>query len=219
MTTPIRVLLADDQALVRSGFRMLIEAEDDMEVVAEAPDGQQALAILAQQPVDVVLMDIRMPVMDGVEATRRLAASGAPTKVLVLTTFDLDEYVFAALKAGASGFLLKDARPAELLNAIRTVAAGDGVLAPSATRRLLEHVVPILPSTPGGADPRLKLLTDREREVLVEIAHGATNSEIATTLYMAEGTVKTHIGRLLAKLHARDRVGLVLFAHEVGLTR
>ncbi|MEL4356337.1 MULTISPECIES: response regulator transcription factor [unclassified Luteococcus] len=219
MTTPIRVLLADDQALVRSGFRMLIEAEDDMEVVAEASDGQQALAVLAKHPVDVVLMDIRMPVMDGVEATRRLAASGAPTKVLVLTTFDLDEYVFAALKAGASGFLLKDARPAELLNAIRTVAAGDGVLAPSATRRLLEHVVPILPSTPGGADPRLELLTDREREVLVEIAHGATNSEIASTLYMAEGTVKTHIGRLLAKLHARDRVGLVLFAHEVGLTR
>ncbi|MDN5563041.1 LuxR family two component transcriptional regulator [Luteococcus japonicus] len=217
--TPIRVLLADDQALVRSGFRMLIEAEDDMDVVGEANDGQEALQILQSRPVDVVLMDIRMPVMDGVEATRRLVASGAPTRVLVLTTFDLDEYVFAALKAGASGFLLKDARPTELLNAIRTVAAGDGVLAPSATRRLLEHVAPSLPSSPGGADPRLELLTDREREVLVEIAHGATNQEIAATLYMAEGTVKTHIGRLLAKLHARDRVGLVLFAHEVGLTR
>lgn len=217
--TPIRVLLADDQALVRSGFRMLIEAEDDIDVVGEANDGQEALQILQSRPVDVVLMDIRMPVMDGVEATRRLVASGAPTRVLVLTTFDLDEYVFAALKAGASGFLLKDARPTELLNAIRTVAAGDGVLAPSATRRLLEHVAPSLPSSPGGADPRLELLTDREREVLVEIAHGATNQEIAATLYMAEGTVKTHIGRLLAKLHARDRVGLVLFAHEVGLTR
>ncbi|MEL4506120.1 response regulator transcription factor [Luteococcus sp. H138] len=217
--TPIRVLLADDQALVRSGFRMLIEAEDDMDVVGEANDGQEALAFLKTRPVDVVLMDIRMPVMDGVEATRRLVAAGAPTKVLVLTTFDLDEYVFAALKAGASGFLLKDARPGELLNAIRTVAAGDGVLAPSATRRLLEHVAPTLPSAPGGTDPRLEMLTDREREVLVEIAHGATNSEIAATLYMAEGTVKTHIGRLLSKLHARDRVGLVLFAHEVGLTR
>ena len=217
--SPIRVLLADDQSLVRSGFRMLIEAEDDMEVVGEVPDGQQALDAVARCAVDVVLMDIRMPVMDGVEATRQLVASGAPTRVLVLTTFDLDEYVFAALKAGASGFLLKDARPTELLNAIRTVAAGDGVLAPSATRRLLEHVAPTLPEAPGAGDPRLELLTDREREVLVEIAHGATNAEIAATLYMAEGTVKTHVGRLLAKLHARDRVGLVLFAHEAGLTR
>ncbi|WP_420176417.1 response regulator transcription factor [Luteococcus sp. OSA5] len=220
MTTPIlRVLLADDQSLVRSGFQMLIEAEDDMEVVATASNGQEVLDQLATQQVDVVLMDIRMPVMDGVEATRRLVQQGSSAKVLVLTTFDLDEYVFAALKAGASGFMLKDARPAELLNAIRTVACGDGVLAPSATRRLLEHVVPILPAAPGGSDPRLEQLTDREREVLVEIAHGATNAEIASTLYMAEGTVKTHIGRLLAKLRARDRVGLVLFAHEVGLTR
>ncbi|GAA1397818.1 response regulator transcription factor [Luteococcus peritonei] len=216
---PIRVLLADDQALVRSGFRMLIEAEDDMEVVGEAADGQEALRMLAARGADVVLMDIRMPVMDGVEATRRLVAEGMTTKVLVLTTFDLDEYVFAALKAGASGFLLKDARPAELLNAIRTVAAGEAVMAPSATRRLLEHVVPTLPDAPGADDPRLALLTDREREVLVEIAKGATNTEIASSLYMAEGTVKTHIGRLLAKLQARDRVGLVLFAHEVGLTR
>ena len=216
---PIRVLLADDQALVRSGFRMLIEAEDGMEVVGEASDGQEALSLLASRGADVVLMDIRMPVMDGVEATRRLVERGLATKVLVLTTFDLDEYVFAALKAGASGFLLKDARPAELLNAIRTVAAGEAVMAPTATRRLLEHVVPILPDAPDADDPRLALLTDREREVLVEIAKGATNQEIAATLYMAEGTVKTHIGRLLAKLQARDRVGLVLFAHQVGLTR
>ena len=215
----IKVLLADDQALVRSGFRMLIEAEDDMVVVGEAADGREAVAMADRTPVDVVLMDIRMPVMDGVEATRTLVQQGSPARVLVLTTFDLDEYVFAALKAGASGFLLKDARPDDLLNAIRTVAAGEAVMAPTATKRLLQHVVPTLPDAPAGPDPRLDLLTDREREVLVEIATGATNSEIASTLFMAEGTVTTHIGRLLAKLRCRDRVGLVLFAHEVGLTR
>jgi len=157
--------------------------------------------------------------MDGVEATRRIVAEGLPTRVLVLTTFDLDEYVFSALKAGASGFMLKDARPDELLNAIRTVAAGEAVIAPSATRRLLDHVLPTLPTSPEGVDHRLDVLTEREREVLVEIAAGATNAEIATHLYMAEGTVKTHIGRLLAKLQARDRVGLVLFAYETGLVR
>ena len=198
---------------------MLIEAEDDLVVVGEASDGLEALRLLAQYTVDVVLMDIRMPQMDGVEATHRIVDAGLPTRVLVLTTFDLDEYVFAALKAGASGFLLKDARPSDLLNAIRTVAAGEAVVAPSATRRLLDHVVPNLPDTPGQPDARLGLLTDREKEVLVEIARGATNGEIASTLYMAEGTVKTHIGRLLAKLQSRDRVGLVLFAHEVGLTK
>ena len=219
MSDPSRVLLVDDQALVRSGFRMLIEAEDDLVVVGEASDGLEALRLLAQYTVDVVLMDIRMPQMDGVEATHRIVDAGLPTRVLVLTTFDLDEYVFAALKAGASGFLLKDARPSDLLNAIRTVAAGEAVVAPSATRRLLDHVVPNLPDTPGQPDARLGLLTDREKEVLVEIARGATNGEIASTLYMAEGTVKTHIGRLLAKLQSRDRVGLVLFAHEVGLTK
>ncbi len=218
MSLSIRVFLADDQALVRSGFRMLIESEDDLVVVGEASDGAAAVRALMAQPVDVVLMDIRMPVMDGVEATRRIVQAGLGTKVLVLTTFDLDEYVFAALKAGASGFLLKDARPADLLNAIRNVAAGEAVMAPSATRRLLDHVVPTLPTAPG-ADNRLDVLTDREREVLIEIAAGATNSEIATTLYMAEGTVKTHIGRLLAKLHCRDRVGLVLLAYETGLVR
>ena len=218
MSPSIRVFLADDQALVRSGFRMLIEAEDDLVVVGEAADGAATLQALMAQPVDVVLMDIRMPVMDGVEATRRIAQSGLGTKVLVLTTFDLDEYVFAALKAGASGFLLKDARPADLLNAIRNVAAGEAVMAPSATRRLLDQVVPTLPTSPG-ADRRLDVLTDREREVLIEIAAGATNSEIAARLYMAEGTVKTHIGRLLAKLHCRDRVGLVLLAYETGLVR
>ncbi len=218
MSATIRVFLADDQALVRSGFRMLIEAEDELEVVGEAPDGAATLRALAAQAADVVLMDIRMPVMDGVEATRRIVQSGLGTRVLVLTTFDLDEYVFAALKAGASGFLLKDARPADLLNAIRNVAAGAAVMAPSATRRLLDQVVPTLPTSPG-ADRRLDVLTDREREVLIEIAAGATNSEIAATLYMAEGTVKTHIGRLLAKLQCRDRVGLVLLAYETGLAR
>jgi DNA-binding NarL/FixJ family response regulator len=214
----IRVFLVDDQALVRGGFRMLIEAEDDLEVVGEAADGAVGLASLQRIPADVVLMDIRMPKLDGVETTKRLAASGNPAKVLVLTTFDLDEYVFAALKAGASGFLLKDSRPEELLSAIRNVAAGDAVVAPSATKRLLDHVVPKLPGTlPGKTDERLAVLTAREIEVLNEIAAGATNTEIAAKLYMAEGTVKTHIGRLLSKLQIRDRVGLVLFAYEVGL--
>jgi DNA-binding NarL/FixJ family response regulator len=216
---PIRVFLADDQALVRGGFRMLIEAEDDLQVVGEAADGASAIDQVRRIPTDVVLMDIRMPVLDGVEATRQIVAEGLPAKVLVLTTFDLDEYVFSALKAGASGFMLKDARPEELLNAIRTVASGEAVIAPSATRRLLDQVVPTLPTNPEGVDPRLELLTDREIEVLVEIAAGATNAEISSRLYMAEGTVKTHIGRLLAKLHCRDRVGLVLFAYESGLVR
>ncbi|MCI1747164.1 MAG: response regulator transcription factor [Acidipropionibacterium sp.] len=217
MPEPIRVLLVDDQSLVRSGFRMLIEAEDDMEVVGEASNGAEALDVLRATPVDVALMDIRMPVMDGVEATRRIANSPLDTKVMILTTFDLDEYVYAGLKAGASGFLLKDARPAELLSAIRSVSAGEAVVAPSATRRLLDHFVPTLPENPKQNEERLSVLTDREKEVLVEIAKGATNAEIAQTLYMAEGTVKTHIGRLLSKLECRDRVGLVLFAREVGL--
>jgi DNA-binding NarL/FixJ family response regulator len=214
----ISVFLVDDQSLVRSGFRMLIEAEDDMEVLGEASDGAEAVEALTAHAADVVLMDIRMPVMDGVEATRRIVAAELATQVLVLTTFDLDEYVFAALKAGASGFLLKDARPEELLSAIRDVAAGDAVVAPSATRRLLDHVVPSLPAAPrSGPDPRLDVLTDRELEVLAEIAGGATNAEIGARLYMAEGTVKTHIGRLLSKLRCRDRVSLVLFAYETGV--
>ena len=215
----VRVFLVDDQALVRGGFRMLIEAEDDLVVVGESADGHAAVQALARTPADVVLMDIRMPRMDGVEATRQLAAAGSEARVLVLTTFDLDEYVFAALKAGASGFLLKDARPGELLTAIRNVAAGDAVVAPSATRRLLAQVVPTLPGRPAESapDPRLGLLTSRELEVLSEIAAGASNAEIGAHLYLAEGTVKTHIGRLLAKLGIRDRVGLVLFAYETGV--
>lgn len=217
-TVTTHVFLADDQSLVRDGFRMLIEAEDDLEVVGEASDGVSTVRALSSRPADVVLMDIRMPNTDGVEATRKLVEAGNTTRVLILTTFDLDEYVFAALKAGASGFLLKDARTEDLLSAIRSVAGGDSVVAPSATRRLLGHVVGSLPGGPEPAQKRqLADLTDRETEVLTEIANGATNAEIASRLYMAEGTVKTHIGRLLTKLDCRDRVSLVLFAFEAGL--
>lgn len=215
---PIRVVLVDDQALVRGGFSMLITASDDMAVVGEASNGEEALRLLRRVEADVVLMDIRMPIMDGVETTRQLTASDHPARVLVLTTFDLDEYVFNALKAGAAGFLLKDAKPEDLLSAIRSVAAGDSVVAPSATKRLLEQVIPHLrQGTTAEADTRLEVLTDREREVLAEIAGGATNAEICAKLYMAEGTVKTHVGRLLSKLGCRDRVGLVLLAYETGL--
>ncbi|MGD7707405.1 response regulator [Microlunatus sp. Y2014] len=213
----VRVVLVDDQALVRGGFAMLIAASDDIEVVGEAGNGEEAVRLLQRIEADVVLMDIRMPIMDGVAATGRLTELGNPARVLVLTTFDLDEYVFAALKAGAAGFLLKDARPDDLLSAIRSVAAGDSVVAPSATRRLLAHVLPTLPSEQPEADTRLDVLTDREREVLAEVGIGATNAEICERLYMAEGTVKTHVGRLLAKLACRDRIGLVLLAHETGL--
>lgn len=228
---PVRVFLVDDQQLVRSGFRMLIDVQPDMTVVGEAGDGAQAVTLLTSGRIaaDVVLMDIRMPVMDGVEATRRLIG-GAPgdgstasetstmPRVLVLTTFDLDEYVFAALRAGASGFLLKDARPDELLSAIRAVASGDAVVAPSATRRLLDHVVGSLPGPAAAPDPRVEALTAREREVLLEVAAGASNAEIAASLFMAEATVKTHIGHLFTKLDCRDRVGLVVFAYTHGLT-
>jgi len=213
----IRVALVDDQELVRSGLRMIIDSSDDITVVGEAANGADGLALLARVPADVVLMDVRMPVMDGVEATRRLVAADAPVRVLVLTTFDLDEYAFAALKAGASGFLLKDARPDDLLAAIRTVAAGNAVVAPSATRRLLDYVAEKLPDLTGPQDDALAGLTDREREVLLQIANGATNAEIGERLFMAEGTVKTHVGHLLAKLGCRDRVGLVLLAYEAGL--
>ena len=224
----IRVYLVDDQLLVRAGFRMLVDAQPDMMVVGEAADGSEAVTSLGpggrlRNDVDVALMDVRMPVLNGVAATDRIvglagSAGSSGPRVLVLTTFDLDEYVFAALRAGASGFLLKDSRPEELLGAIRAVAAGDAVVAPSATRRLLAHVTHSLPGAPPRpADPLLASVTAREREVLLEIAAGATNAEIATRLYMAEATVKTHIGHLLAKLQRRDRVGLVVFAYENGL--
>ena len=213
----IKVLLADDQSLVRSGFRMLIDSADDMETVGEVNNGQEAVDVVRSRPVDVVLMDIRMPVMDGTEATRQITALGGDTKVLVLTTFDLDEYVFAALRNGASGFLLKDVLPDDLLGAIRCVAAGDAVVAPSATRRLLAHFAHQLPNPIAEEDHRLEVLTDREREVLAHVARGANNAEISNDLFMAEGTVKTHIGRLLNKLGARDRVQLVLIAQQCGL--
>ncbi len=220
----IGVFLVDDQMLVRTGFGMLINAQRDMRVVGEASDGAAAVSALApgktvRAAAQVVLMDVRMPVMDGVEATRRITADPDGPRVLVLTTFDLDEYVFSALRAGASGFLLKDARPEELLGAIRAVAAGDAVVAPSATRRLLDHVTHALPAGPVVPDGRLDTLTAREREVLLEVAGGATNAEIAATLFMAEATVKTHLGHLLAKLGCRDRVGLVVLAYETGMVR
>jgi DNA-binding NarL/FixJ family response regulator len=198
----------------------VIDAQPDMAVVGEAGDGREALEALAVTTADVVLMDVRMPNLDGVEATARLVEreGDAAPRVVMLTTFDLDEYVFSALRAGASGFLLKDAEPEDLLSAVRAVATGDAVVAPSATRRLLEQMVDRLPGAPGG-DPRLDALTEREREVLLAVARGASNAEIGAELYMAEATVKTHIGRLLAKLDVRDRVQLVVFAYESGLVR
>jgi DNA-binding NarL/FixJ family response regulator len=217
-----RVFLVDDQALVRAGFRMLIDAQPDMDVVGEAGDGRAALEALGVVTADVVLMDVRMPHLDGVAATERLLAEGATArrapKVILLTTFDLDEYVFAGIRAGASGFLLKSAHPDELLSAIRAVLSGDAVVAPSATRRLLDQVADDLPAQ-RGEDPRLAELTPREREVLVEIARGRSNAEIAAGLFMAEATVKTHVGRLFAKLDQRDRVQLAVFAYESGLVR
>ncbi len=222
MTDPIRLILADDQELVRLGFRMVLDAQPDMSVVTEVGNGADAVrAAAAPAGCDVVLMDIRMPIMDGVEATRRIVASGSDVKVLVLTTFDLDEYVYAALQAGASGFLLKDAGPAELLAGIRAVHSGEAVVAPTATRRLLERFVPLMPGTGSstGAADRIEELTEREREVLTLVAQGLTNTEIAGTLYLAEATVKTHIGHILAKLGIRDRVGLVVLAYDAGLVR
>lgn len=215
---PIRVLLVDDQQMVRAGFRMLVESQDDLTVVGEAGDGQEALDRLADTPADVVLMDVRMPRMDGVEATRRIGPDGP--RVIVLTTFDLDEYAFAALQAGASAFLLKDAAPADLLGAIRAVQAGEAVVAPSTTRRLLDHFLAADRTTPATRSPssehRLRDVTAREREVLDQVARGLTNTEIAKALFVSEATVKTHVGRLLAKTDSRDRVQLVLLALEAG---
>ncbi|MFI6598360.1 response regulator [Nonomuraea sp. NPDC050536] len=207
----IRVYVVDDQDLVRTGTAMVIDAQDDMRVVGQARDGVEALAELRTVAADVVLMDVRMPRMDGVEAIRRLLMAGNGPKVIVLTTFDLDEYAFAALRAGASGFLLKDAPADELLSAVRTVHRGDAVIAPSTTRRLLDHIAPRLPHV--APDP----LTEREREVLRHIAWGETNAEIARSLFLSEGTVKTHVGRILGKLGLRDRVQAVIWAYEHGL--
>ncbi|MCU1656480.1 MAG: response regulator receiver protein [Pseudonocardiales bacterium] len=215
----IRVLLADDQPLLRVGFRMVLEAHDGMEIVGEAANGRQAVDAVAQLKPDVVVMDVRMPEMDGVEATAAITAAHPDVHVLILTTFDLDEYAFAGLRAGASGFLLKDVPPSELVAAIRTVASGDAVVAPRVTRRLLETFADRLPVSDGEPDPdtRLSVLTDRERDVLSEIALGRTNLEIAAALHLSEATVKTHVSRVLAKLGVRDRVQAVIFAYESRL--
>jgi len=209
----IRVALVDDQQLIRAGFRMVVGSQPDMQVVAEAGDGDEALRVLATTTADVVLMDVRMPGTDGIAACAALTAR-TPAKVIILTTFDLDEYVVAAIKAGASGFLLKDAPPEDLLHAIRTVHAGDAVIAPSSTKRLLEKFAHL--PQPSGSE-RFDDLTDREREVLLLMARGLSNQEICAELYLAEPTVKTHVGRVLAKLGARDRVQAVVMAHEAGL--
>ncbi|MEU1669590.1 response regulator transcription factor [Streptomyces sparsogenes] len=218
MTT---VAIADDQAMQRFGFRMLLESQDDLALVGEADNGSAAVRLCAELQPDVVLMDVRMPGLDGIEATRRIVASGGRTRVLILTTFDLDEYAHAGLRAGASGFLVKDARPEELLAGIRAVAGGDAVVAPALTRRLLDayaHHLP-LPDASPGPDPRLAALTGREREVLTAIGRGWTNGEIAQRLVVAESTVKTHVGRILAKIGARDRVQAVIFAYDTRLVR
>ncbi|MDT0341753.1 response regulator transcription factor [Streptomyces litchfieldiae] len=220
---PIRVMLVDDQVLLRTGFKMVLAAQPDMEVAAEAGDGLEALEVLRSTAIDVVLMDVRMPRLDGVEATRRICEGGqggpGDPKVLILTTFDLDEYAFSGLKAGAAGFMLKDVPPDELLAAIRAVHSGDAVVAPSTTRRLLDRFVTMLPVPDQSPHPELDQLTDREREVLMRIAQGLSNGEIAKALFVSEATVKTHVGRILAKLGLRDRVQAVVLAYETGLVR
>ena len=214
----IRVLLADDQALVRSGFRMILESRDDLDVVGEAGDGEQAVRLAAQTRPDVVLMDVRMPGLDGVAATARLTAAPDAPKVIILTTYDLEEPLYAALRAGASGFLLKDVRPADLVEAIRVVAGGDALLAPTATRRLLDRflVTDVTPAAPTGS---LDRLTEREREVLTLMARGASNAEIADRLVVSETTVKTHVSAVLRKLEVRDRVQAVVLAYDLGVVR
>jgi DNA-binding NarL/FixJ family response regulator len=213
-----RVVIADDQALVRGGFRMILDAREDIEVVAEAADGAEAAAVVGEHQPDVVLMDVRMPNVDGIEATRRIVASGSPVRIIILTTHDIDEYVFAALRAGASGFMLKDVRPAELVEGIRVVARGDALLAPSVTRRLLDRFASDL-TEPAPAPTGLDELTEREVEVLRFVALALSNSEIATRLVLTEATVKTHVSSVLRKLGLRDRVQAVVYAYDVGLVR
>ncbi|MDR1449974.1 MAG: response regulator transcription factor [Propionibacteriaceae bacterium] len=221
---PIRVLIVDDQALMRLGFAMTLKAEPDIEVVGEAADGAEAVAQAAALQPDVVLMDVRMPGLDGIEATRRIVAASSGTRVIVLTTFDLDEYAIGALKAGASGFLLKDIRPDDLTAAIRSVASGDATISPRVTRRMLDLFADYLPSAaqPPAENPasgRLDTLTPREKEVFDGIVSGKTNSEIANTLSVSETTVKTHVGNILTKLELRDRIHVVVWAYETGLVK
>jgi DNA-binding NarL/FixJ family response regulator len=213
-----RVAIADDQSLVRMGFRMVLEAQPDIEVVGEAADGDEAVELARRARPDVVLMDVRMPGTDGIAATAAITAELPDTRVLVLTTFDLDEYAFGGLRAGASGFLLKDARPEELLAAIRAVTAGDAAVSPRVTRRMIELFGAQLPGESVAADAAAAL-TPREREILVAIGRGLSNTEIAAELFLTESTVKTHVGRVLAKLALRDRVHAVIFTYEHGLVR
>jgi DNA-binding NarL/FixJ family response regulator len=214
----IRVVIADDQGMVRSGFSILLNAQSDIEVVGEATNGAEAVAEAARLRPDVILMDVRMPVMDGLEATRAIMSADDPPKVLVLTTFDLDDYVYEALRAGASGFLLKDASAQELAQAVRVMASGDALLAPSVTRRLISEFVRM--GAPKGPDrKRLETLTERETEVLALVARGLSNAELAERLVVAEQTIKTHVGRILMKLNLRDRTQAVVYAYEVGLVR
>ncbi|MET3950617.1 response regulator transcription factor [Arthrobacter sp. UYEF36] len=235
-TGPIRILLVDDQPLLRMGFRLILEGEDDLAIVGEASDGADAIRLVRELAPDVVLMDVRMPVLDGIGATRAITASGAHAKIIILTTFDLDEYAFAGLQAGASAFLLKDVAPAELVSAVRVVASGDAVVAPRITRRLLETYVrgngadPASGGAPAGSssgrvpigvsparDPLLEDLTPRETEMLGAMAEGLSNAEIAHQYFLSEATVKTHVRRILNKLHLRDRVQAVVYAYETGL--
>jgi DNA-binding NarL/FixJ family response regulator len=216
----IRVAIADDQALVRSGFRLILESRPDIEVVGEAEDGADAVELVREQEPDVLLLDIRMPAMDGIEATRRIAQLGCPTRVLILTTFDVDEYVHEALRAGASGFLLKDVTPEHLVGAVRLVRSGDALLAPTITRRLVERFA----QHNGQAQARkthlsLSALTQREAEVLQQLGRGLSNAELAAQFHLSEATVKTHVARILAKLQLRDRAQAVVFAYESGLVR
>ena len=214
----VRVVIADDQALVRGGFRMILDAREDIDVAGEAADGAEAIALVAEHEPDVVLMDVRMPNVDGIEATNQIVASGSPARIIILTTHDVDEYVFAALRAGASGFLLKDVRPPDLVEAIRVVARGDALLAASVTRRLLDRFAAVLPA--DAAKPAdLDELTERELEVLRLVALALSNAEIAARLVLTEATVKTHVSSVLRKLDLRDRVQAVVYAYDVGLVR
>ena len=213
----IRVLLCDDQALVRDGFRMILNAEDDIDVVGEAADGGQAVEATRRLRPKVVLMDVRMPGMNGIEATRRILVSGVDSRVLILTTFDLDEYVYEALRAGASGFLLKDATARQLVDGVRVVAAGEALLAPTVTRRLLERFAPALPRGDEPAPPALSALTEREREILTLLASGLSNAELGARLYLSGPTIKTHLSSIFRKLGVRDRVQAVIAAYDAGL--